>query len=397
LIQQHLPESVVLDRLSEVAKTLDGLSPHYRVVAKTGLDGVSLSIEPKSPDAASHESAEVKLAFAFPDTPEGRAQVAAMERWMKTGEAVEIPAAFIRDFQPPRFLSGLMAQKELHSVRLGPREAGHRLIMDLSAVASDGSGAVTLAQVELRSVRGGTEEVLLSNSHQAVPWHFTVTLRRQQRLLHFKVEFDFLGCNARQYYDALRFARALSVGAELTFRGAESGLSYFRTLLPGGGIETPPATVLEFAHILVQLQERLGAPLSLPRRTVEAAEFVLASELLTKVTTGQWTERISDFKVLMDREGVRRALQALERGAAQSLSMVTSESHELFGTPVQLGEARYTMTDMTITDEDRHRTEAALADPQVEHAELRYVATDSSQLLATYPLWQTRGPTQNGK
>ncbi len=221
LIDAHLPQRVVIDQLSQAARTLEDLSPNYRVVSKTGSDGVTLSLEPKHPDAAAREPAAMKFTVAFPDTQEGRALKDAMEKWMKTGEAFEIPGGYVKDFEPPTFLESVMPKDAVYSISLGPRASGHELIADLVAVSSDGSESASLSHVQFRTLRGGAEEVVFSSSHQQAPWHFTLTLQDQGRRASISAQFDFSGCSVREEYDALKFLDVVSKGAELAIRGAQ--------------------------------------------------------------------------------------------------------------------------------------------------------------------------------
>ncbi len=113
--------------------------------------------------------------------------------------------------------------------------------------------------------------------------------------------------------------------------------------------------------------------------------------MLNKTTTGQANQRATAITIEITREGARRALQEYASASRHTLTLTTTESHVLFGMPIHLGEVRYTMTDVMLSEEDRQAVERALAAPGAEYVSLRLSATEHSRLQAIYPRWLPKG------
>ncbi len=342
MIQKHLPREAVWDQLTRASSTLENVSEHYRVRATTGANGINLSLEPKTPTAFQDAPAEFRVVFQFPPTPEGIRFNEALQGHIKTGAPVTIPAQYVKTLDLPAFLDPIFraSPEQTAEIHLGPAKASHQLLVHMRLLTPQAESA-SLEYVELRDEQIGTERAVYSNSSQNVPWRVRFEFDRKTQNISVSVSMDPASHDAKSVRDGFRFLALARTGGDLSVVGARSGLPFFQTSMASSVVDfgKDHARFLQFLEELALIQEKLKVRLKLPEQGVSAAEVRLTHEIAQKLQTGRAEiDAGGSFTLTIDREGAQRALALYKNAVVQTITLTVTESHELFGNNLQLGE-----------------------------------------------------------
>lgn len=103
-IEKHMPLQAALQKLEDVQREYETLDTHYRVETRLSGNGIQQTLAEKFPGAAQEKPLKFHMAFEFPNTDEGRANMEAVERFRATGAPVKIPATYIKNLEYPDIL-----------------------------------------------------------------------------------------------------------------------------------------------------------------------------------------------------------------------------------------------------------------------------------------------------
>lgn len=397
LIETHLPERTVWEKLQQVQKVFDEASPQYRIVAQTKADGVAIALVPKYPGVEQEHPVAFSGRFVFPDTPEGRDMREAFERHLKTGAPVTLTKPYIEAFKLPEFLIPFLdpTGEGIGMLTIGPQYSSHPLLVKVEVECEDGEQA-TLEHVHLSAVQVGTEEITFANDQQPVPWKFQLLLKAKEKQMHIRYTVDFTGVNVNRVLEALRFQHAMAKGGVFRMEHLDTGFELAQMPITPGALEAPDSRWIELVEKLGFIQCKVHIPLAVPDRDVTIEDVRTIFEMARKLETGQATLKAEQWTIGVDREIAQRALDTFESIKPLPMRLQIEETQEIFGVTIPLGPVFLTCEQAHITQEDLDALRAAIAATGPgETVFIRFEPFEGCPIQAEYPKWLPSGNRHN--
>lgn len=310
----------------QLISDLDGRRPQWRqqkkasvhlpwinTTDKQGLSRLRSSIgHLMYPMIAKSRPLSIQVDFRFDSTPEGRAAWEAWERLQKEGEPATFKGQTIQDIRFSEWWQPWVEAYDPDKVELtfGPACSSDTHMVAVDIIPNDGMTA-SVSNVELKTVRAGTEVMQLSNKHQSVPFHFNLRVDRRNRLAQITVSIgdESPGHNVRETRRILEFQRAMSVGGKLVVTFLESlpaSLTGDAKPIPSWA---PDVKLMDIVKKLCTIQDRTGKPLRLPIKGILPQDVTAIEELLDIIEHGRtvrkrkgtiWTIKIDSPQAILD-------------------------------------------------------------------------------------------------
>lgn len=361
LVEQHMPNHSVIERLASAREDLENASEHHRILASTSAEGITLQVQPKHPDAARAESLEVSGRIELPDTEEGRAVLERFRQHLNSGTPVEIDGCFVKEFRVPEFLQDLVDPEGegIGKLVLGPRQLRKPIAARIEFSADDGS-VVSLDGIEFQGIQVGSDELTLSNYHQALPWHFELKLARATKLINLRFDLADTGSTAKRELEAARLTRMWSLGADLMIYSQETGLPIVGARIPPGSYPAPDPKYIVFLEKLMAIQEKLRYAFLIPEREITPEEVKFVYDLAYKLSAGTAIGTSKEMTITLHAEGAVSAVERFAGGRTPPLTWVTHEKGELLGVPIDLGPVVITVQGLSMSHDDWEQLRAAV-------------------------------------
>lgn len=289
-IKKALPKHILwqtMTRTLEPAKKILNSDPHYRLVMNTNNEFV---LEEQYEGAAKDKPLVGSMQFRFdPAKPEDREAHEALKRHLATGEEVTIKSPHLAEFIPPEVLSTLMPdQLESMEVTIGS-VAGERPLPIKLIIEPEGGESVAVDNIVLKIVQRGTEQMILSNEHQTIPWKVRQTVRFKENESIFTINFSDIGLNVKQALDGWRVFDALSKGGQFHIESSETGKQLGHGHLEPGSYQQPDPRLLEVLEALTFIQSKTPALFETPARiSVEEATAIFSVVQVLKTGVGEF-------------------------------------------------------------------------------------------------------------
>lgn len=395
LIERYLPERTVWEKLQQVQKVFDEVSPHYRIVTQTKADGVAISLEPKYPDAEQEHPITFSARFVFPDTPEGRKMREAFKRHFTIGAPVTLTKPYIEKFKLPEFLIPFLdpTGEGIGMLAIGPQRLPHPLLVKVEVECEDGE-RVALEYIHLNSMQAGTEEMTFANDQQPVPWKLQLVLNVKEKRMHFRYTVNSMGVDVKRVLEALRFQQAMAKGGVFRMEHLDTGFELAQMPIIPGVLETPDSRWIELVEKLMFIQNKVHIPLAVPDRDVTIEDAKTIFETARKLETGRATLKAEQWTIGVDREAAQRALEAFEGSRPLPMRLQIEETQEIFGVTIPLGPVILTCEQANITEEDLDALSAAIATAMPgETIHIRFKPFEGCPIQAEYPKGYLRATT----
>jgi len=388
LIERHLRPFLISGKMVDVHEGLGSASEHYHVIAGLGGPVVTLDLVPKYPGAKQDEPAEITPVFKFPETPEGHEAKAAFEAHVKTGAPVHIPPQFVSEIIMPDFLKPVLASLRSFGIMMGPNALDHVYFCDV-IVEQVGADAALLSGVELRVPQAGSEQLTLTNSHQKVPWKFTIVVDFVEQVFRLQSSYDLLEMNVKQQLEAAEFQKALAGGGMIKFvrRSDEQ-------ILVGGPIDpgvfpSPVDAVITCLRKLLLIQRRTGLLFSMPdSMSSEEIEEVFSCAQI--IEHGHLKGSVASLQIPAGRQLASNLLENLgDPDQAFFLKSQESETISLLGKEIELGKALFIATGLYLTPEEVSRLREALISQDNDEAvfHVTVLAPPLNEVVTYYERW----------
>jgi hypothetical protein len=377
LVEQHLSLSAELQALAKAGKTLDSLSPNYRLTAQTGPDGIKLSAHAKHPDAAKAEPLNFNFLVSLPNTPGGAELREKLRKHIETGEGLTIPSDYIKDFTLPDILKPFAEGGKWNKVELGPRRRDEVLPVSI-VLRLDGQPDLRLEDVELKATQAGTQELTLDNHHQKTPWTFSLKVNATNQAFTLNYTATAIESNVRVQLRAAKIQQYMAEGAAFILEDRTTGIEIIGARLKPGSIEVPQAEYIDLLEKLVLIQTKTRVPISLPNRDIEPEEIAYVYNLALAVDRG-WVEVPFDsVSVGVSREGIPQMLE----GPITGLVLAGIQTWSLFGVPIPAGRVVNTLGDLIVADPEMVRTQYQ-QNPTADEFDVTLVPPKGVKAMAT--------------
>jgi len=250
------------------------------------------------PSVAKGKDGTVNVKLAFPPDDEGKTNYEAVRRFISAGDTLVIDGKFIQQVTFPSWWEKLIGQRDIKPAKLeiSPVPSEEIIPMSLMLQAEDGTDAF-LPYVEFRKVKGGDDEVTLTNVDQILPLQFTLVLRRSKHEIAINAHLRPLKIEVCKADKAVRFLNALAKGGMLKIQLLRNDEVLAADFLSGqfSPIETWMSNLLAK---LCAIAEKTGTNLYMDENwCIPPREVMKIDEVYEIVTKGQIHFENMDFTV----------------------------------------------------------------------------------------------------
>lgn len=276
--------------------------------------------------------------FSFPQTPEGMAKLAELQRFLAAGDPVELDGKYIEAFDFPDWWTRLYG-------RLNP--ANMQLKISSSSPSSPQPARIDfvsevmkqeISYVELWNIRHGEEEITISNEPQNIPLKFSMVINRisKQRRITLSISLSNLNCQEARKY--LRIQQVLSLGGNITVTLHRTGM-IMDTPISTGVFPAPDSVVVELVEKMCFIQENMGVELCLGEGgTFTYTDLEAADELISIIHTGQYHQSNAGLSISVAKSGIAGLLAIHEEDRPVYLQITVPESYvEILSQQIDLG------------------------------------------------------------
>jgi hypothetical protein len=184
-----------------------------------------------------HQSMTITPTFVFPHDAEGQSAFAALQAFIDTGEPIVIDGKFIKKVQMPEWWTRLYGRAgEVESISMSSGDSDRSVACRLEIDTSRFAQPVAVPYVDLRVVRAGRRQFVLSNAHQQIPIHVSMTARHSQdsNVANWGFTFDVehVSTNPYEAREAAAFSLALHTGKRLRLISCASGKDILSSEFP---------------------------------------------------------------------------------------------------------------------------------------------------------------------
>lgn len=355
LIEKHLIEQTVQQRLRELQSIFERLDSHYRPeISLLSGSQYQVNVREKFEGAAQEKPLTIEGKFIFPKTPEGERVKAAFERHISTGESISLPPGFFQIEEIPDVMRPFIDREILQRSTVDiSTQSDHHFLAKIEVVTEDGySGSIDY--LDLKVDKAGRDESTLINVEKDSLHKLSVVIRPHERKLTINMKWlvNNISVNVAKLYQLFQLQYCLSKSFTLKFISLEQNLVVFEQR--GSAICPPPnEDFLNMLADLVRIQEKIKQPLILPVREYSNEEVRNIEKLRTMLHQGKIETEWETFTVTLVNIDQETATAHLEQSSTIRISR--QEMLDFFGQEIPLGIVEYTFRDVLIRNKDEVR------------------------------------------
>ncbi len=390
LCTKCLPQSV-FEHIRQLRDKLN-LNEYWRLTPTVRGDRTDFVLEAKRPDAFEKMPVRFDLMCQFPDSAEGKRKIQEFEDLWAKGTPVTLGREHIKQLDMPDFLKPFLGAGEMSipwEIRAQQVASAARPV-PVRIIATPSVGRpVEFEYVELRLVRAGNKEALLSNEDQPVAWKFRLLIDRASRSARLTYNVGINGTNALTALRALRFQQVVAEGCTISIILYESGKTISTVELEPDDALRPEGAFVRLAEQLAYIQERTGVLISIPDRDISVEEIRQIYRIALIVEKGVLEYGWTEIKFEIDRNTACKILEEFRRHGTMEMTFSPPEEYAtICDVQIPLGQPRLVCQNATITQEEQFDIEACIssADPNGD-VPVRIVPSDQRPIQAEYPKW----------
>lgn len=333
-IPKHILAHTMATGLTLAKNALESDS-HYKWVMNTENE---FQLREKFAGASKQKPLRITAEFRF-DTnkPEDREVLEAFKKSLATGESITVKSPHLANFIPPEVFALLMPEGlgEMQLTMEPVADKYRKSFMARAVFETRDGQKVILEGVEFKNIQSGTEQMILSNEHQAVPWKFRQVLRFDESESKATLEVNTVDLPIRQAVRALNLCKALSEGGSLKIESVETDMQLSHADIPEGTYPAPAESWIKVCEALDLIQQKTGILFRSPKAVTpdEAKEIALVIQILE---TGKVALR--DFPLVISREGANDFLSKVSQDKPIKLTQYADDFVSvIFGLHIPLG------------------------------------------------------------
>lgn len=354
--RQFFPESIrryecattitIADHLEGVHTRLRAISDDYDVQTFYDERGAMLVFSRKQ-SGLTEASLATQGEFVFPEGEEGERMKLAYESFVRKGGSLSLPLSCFKGFTIPEFIRSQYNADDssyLTVVAVPPETA----IQCRMKILVEGRECTRVEGIDMRVLRGGTEEIIFSNAHQSTPWEVTAAVlfddHRKLSATTIGLSAKWTGIGVQRALEASRLARCCARGAHVILEDVEHG-----TILARADAKPDDAPEeIDAAHEVLDrldfIRQNTGARFTIPDDGIGDKDTDHIEWAYEAMRTGTRSSQMrGDFKVRMLGEQVGQVLEVFEGRAYQWVTVNTEAKLTILGVEINLGmvESRY--------------------------------------------------------
>lgn len=384
-ILSKLPKYILhhtMNKAMAPAKVVLESDSHYKWVADS--EG-KFHLREKFEGASKEKPLKITTELRF-DTknPEGREAYDAFKRFQATGEPITIKSPHLAKVIPPEVFSLLMPDHiDEMQVSMGP-VVGQKLLAARAVFETNDGEKVVLENIEFKNIQSGTEQMILSNEHQTVPWKFRQVIRFNERESEANFTFESVGMPIAQAVRGLKFCKALSKGGSLRIESVETEMQLAHAKIAPGAYPCPSQNWMRICEVLELIQRKTGTLFKAPE-TVSPEEAREISTVEQIITTGKGTMLPPTFDATSDEAKTFLAKSSAEKPICL-MNYADGWVSVIFGKHIALGPVLITGEQLYITADDAEVIRRQIGDGNGS-IPLRLSPVEGTVIEAKYPRW----------
>ena len=372
LVAEHLPERGVPDYLAAFhrqASTLD----HFDVSATVDALGVRYAVAPRQDGTLF-----ARGVLSFPETAEGDAVLAALDRHVEAGEPVTIPASFVESFSLHPELEALFGPSGPADLMLGGGAPDATVTVEVDGPL----GPLRVRGLPVTTARMGTRRGELRTDPEAHPFALSLKIERVEGGLEIAtgIQLDPAGHSVRDSLQALRVWDAIGAGSPI--RVALDAMDDAVIPLNASAQPHRSHTLAPYLEDLVALERFLGE-IEVPE-TLTETDLRNAALLRSILTTGVGTRPFDGLTLTYapGDEDADALLHILAEGPHWMREIRPAPQFKLAGHDIDLGPAHALFqVSLDPAEADRVRKCLAAGDSQ---SPIRFDAAGDRQRTTVY-------------
>ena len=344
LVEKHLPEQDVFEKLSEVKKSLDEQMKDtpYKIIADS--DG-KLSLVGKYEKAHEEMPFIINSTFKFDTkTNEGKEALLKLEDHFKKGSPVEIEGKHIESINFPEFLPDFLKPPKVNEktkLILIPNRSESFIPFKVERKLHSGE-VIGLDRVDMQIVQPGLEETTLKNDKQDVPWQFTFVINSKKRSLNFNFTYKFFGYNVRQHLLGLKYYEASLKDGTTRIFNADTNIKFIdsKTKIIGKGHKNGEFSyTIKILESLVLIQETFNIDISIPDRHISEEEIQNIFEVVLIIKTGKAWVSFSDVTLFIPIDEAVKTKEQFKEQKESSLFGNQEHIVDILGNEINIGKS----------------------------------------------------------
>jgi hypothetical protein len=314
--------------------------PYENVIDENGLNRIYYKIADRfSPLIFKDKDLDIQTKFVFPQTPEGKAKLAELERTFAYGDGIELDGRFIDQFEfsdPWKRLYGDIDPKTMF-LKISPIKSTEIHPVQIDFISPE-LGSERVPYVELRIIKQGNDEITVSNKDQSIRIKFLLRINHKSNIWNISFNFKLYDADSIDALQMLRIQKILSGGCTVRITTISTG-GTDSFPVKSGLVQSPPDEIIRYIENLVFIQQRSGKILKLPDDSAFLFENVKhAEELVSIFNFGSHNETGMVVTIGIGRQDIKQISGAHKEGAPLHFRIISEESYiDLLGEHFDLG------------------------------------------------------------
>ncbi len=282
----------------------------------------------------------INMKLAFPKTTDGMKLQKAFDLHIKEGEPITLQGDVIQELKFSDWWETWFGGFDLKKaeIRLGDGSHNRPIPISMKIIPIKGK-TVSLANLEFKPVRIGTEFLKFSNEHTSCPFLLTFSMRNEGNKSQGNLTFVFrhTGGEPHEIMGYLNFAKAMVLGGKLRVEFHNNNQST-STDFPPSNQEVVDPVFYELVQKLCVVQDKTGHFFRIPNEGISRRDAQSIHELFDVVENGVVNYRDMVMTLELKAEGLEILLGLHKQGKLIHLTLTTPDSYvELFGEKIFIG------------------------------------------------------------
>lgn len=329
LVAKHLPGKTLLTLVDQVRRVATEVDENYNIALSISPAATKFQFEPKTD---SPQPLAMHFSGIFTEDEEGQKAQADYESFIKKGTPFKVAPSQITQIELPDVMRKMMGDPQHHSVAFEfTPNIGEPVPCKLEARSDSGEQA-RLELIELRRIRAGTEELILSNEQQCAAVAVQLTVNFSNNSVNVQFKSHCAGNNAALVAEWFRFQKVISQPAVIVMQQILTGIEFGRHRT-NGLFPAPDPALAEIANALSFIQRHTGALFAWPEM-IPAFDQIQIDNVLDIIHTGR--AALDSIAISLPTDGLARFMEAWNSNPERTWHV---ENHQIsiLGVPVGLG------------------------------------------------------------
>jgi hypothetical protein len=268
-----------------------------------------------------------KLQIVLPDTEEGRKKQEEYKRHRAAGDPITFEPQFIQTVEFSDWYIRLFGEPAPDALRLtlGPGQPKPIGPCEIDIYSPD-IGAERISNIVLYIIKGGVEEITISNAPQASPYQISLVVYKHTQQHQFTFSVDFAGLDAFDAKKAITIQQLLALGGNLRLTISKTGQDLIFEYQ--SGFTSPPLpSHLEFMDNIYFIQNRTGKRIHLDEKgSFSVDDFKNAEEMVSIIKSGTYAKSRMKASIKLLKPAIETLLEIQKKGERLQFRLLADES-----------------------------------------------------------------------